>query len=147
MEKAKKIHRFAAYLVDYLIVNAALSIVGNVLGFTFAIVAGFSDMNEDLFVVSMVSLIFISMYVGIYFYYVYFPLKFGGQTLGKKILKLHIIREDGKELTAKTLILREMLGKSFLSSLLLGFPHLLIFGKKRQCMHDKMVKTIVVSEK
>jgi len=147
MEKAKKLHRFAANLIDYVLLNAVLTVAGNIFGFAFGLIAGLSGMGEDGFVLTLIPLIFIVMYVGIYFYYVYFPMKFGGQTLGKKALKLHIVREDGQELTTKTLVVREMIGKSFLTSILLGFPLLLIFGKKRQCMHDKMVKTIVVSEK
>lgn len=43
-----------------------------------------------------------------FFYYVFIPYKYHGQTLGKKFLKLKIVNEDYSELSKKTLILRQV---------------------------------------
>jgi len=74
-----------------------------------------------------------------------------GQTIGKKLVGIKVVRSDGS---------RASLGRIFwlrnfvngLPSLvpILGFvyvlvDHLFIFGDKRQCLHDKIADSIVVT--
>lgn len=68
-----------------------------------------------------------------------------GQTLGKKVMKIKVIREDGKKLDYKTAVIRYL--GYFLSSipLLLGFLWV-IWDEKKQAWHDKIAGTYVVKE-
>jgi uncharacterized RDD family membrane protein YckC len=74
-----------------------------------------------------------------------------GQTIGKKMVGIKVVRTDGT---------RASLGRIFwLRNVVNGIPqvipfvgyiymlvdHLFIFGDKRQCLHDKIADTIVVT--
>lgn len=74
-----------------------------------------------------------------------------GQTIAKKLLGIKVVRSDGS---------RASLGRIFwLRNVVNGIPqvipfigyvyvladHLFIFGDKRQCLHDKIADTIVVT--
>jgi uncharacterized RDD family membrane protein YckC len=74
-----------------------------------------------------------------------------GQTIGKKLVGIKVVRSDGS---------RASLGRIFwLRNFVNGLPslvpilggvyvlvdHLFIFGDKRQCVHDKIADTIVVT--
>lgn len=74
-----------------------------------------------------------------------------GQTIGKKLVGIKVVRSNGT---------RASLGRIFwLRNVVNGIPqvipfvgyvyvlvdHLLIFGDKRQCLHDKIADTIVVN--
>lgn len=78
--------------------------------------------------------------------YAYFLLKDGGQTLGKKIMKIKVIYTDSKdELNGKTIFIREVFGK-FVSGLVLGLGYLFVlFGK--EAWHDSFAKTKVIKVK
>ncbi|MEM8668569.1 MAG: RDD family protein [Planctomycetota bacterium] len=74
-----------------------------------------------------------------------------GQTPGKKLCKIRIVTADTKQLPgfAKGVALRSWLKNVLYSIPLLGFlialaDILMIFGEKRQCLHDMIAGTIVV---
>ncbi len=71
-----------------------------------------------------------------------------GYSIGKKVLGLKVIKEDGKyPIGLVDALIREVVGK-FISSLLLGLGYLLIgFDSRKQGLHDKIAKTYVVYEK
>lgn len=52
--------------------------------------------------------------IGIIYYIIIPNFIWKGQTLGKKICKIQVIKEDGSDVTLSTLILREMIGSTFL---------------------------------
>jgi uncharacterized RDD family membrane protein YckC len=66
-----------------------------------------------------------------------------GQTLGKKVMKIKVVREDGKPVDLTTSILRYI--GYFISAFVffLGFLWIL-FDSKKQGWHDKIAKTYVV---
>ena len=68
----------------------------------------------------------ISVLIGM-IWFVVIPLYYGGQTIGKKILKIKMISDKG-DLTANQLIIRTMIGNSFLFDLL-GVVEVLILPK------------------
>ncbi|MDD6712138.1 MAG: RDD family protein [Sharpea porci] len=47
-------------------------------------------------------------FIVIFFYYVFIPYKYNGQTLGKKLMKLKIVNEDYSALSKKTLVIRQV---------------------------------------
>lgn len=76
--------------------------------------------------------------------YVVVMIKQFGATLGKIIVGIKIISENGKELTWWKIILREVFGK-FVSSLLLFIGYLAVgLSAKKQGFHDLIARTLVV---
>lgn len=77
--------------------------------------------------------------------YVYFTMIPTGQTPGKKMMKIRVVRFDGRPLSLKTLLLRELLGK-MLSSLLLMIGYIMAFFDEKygRALHDRLAKTMVV---
>jgi len=77
-------------------------------------------------------------------YYVWMLGKYG-QTVGKMVMKIKVVKEDGSSLSYSDALIREI--ASYLSAvvLLLGFFWVL-WDAKKQSWHDKIAKTIVVKE-
>lgn len=69
-----------------------------------------------------------------------------GQSLGKRLMGLRVVRTDGQPPTYQTAILRHLVGYP-LSFLVLGLGWLWMFWDERQqCWHDKLAKTVVIRE-
>ncbi|MBE2319972.1 RDD family protein [Solirubrobacter sp. CPCC 204708] len=71
-----------------------------------------------------------------------------GQTLGKQLLNIRIVRETGEPMSAGTAILRETLIKGILMSIcviVLILDYLApLWDSRNQAWHDKIVNTLVV---
>jgi uncharacterized RDD family membrane protein YckC len=69
-----------------------------------------------------------------------------GQSIGKKMLGIKVIRSDGSPASLSRIFLLRNVVNAVLSVLpLYGLVDLLlIFGEKRQCVHDKIADTIVI---
>lgn len=73
-----------------------------------------------------------------------------GQTIGKRLLKIRIVRPDGRRATAaRVLGLRYGIGFVLGVIPLVGVLYaiadcLFIFGRRRRCLHDLIADTIVV---
>lgn len=66
-----------------------------------------------------------------------------GATIGKMILKLKIVKEDGSKINYSDALIREL--ASVLSFIVLWLGYLnVIWDKRKQGWHDKIAKTIVV---
>ncbi len=78
--------------------------------------------------------------------YAVFFLRRDGQTLGKKLMNLKVLNDDSSEdLSVKTILLREVLGK-FISSIVFLLGYLIVlFGK--DSFHDRIAKTRVIKLK
>lgn len=70
-----------------------------------------------------------------------------GQTPGKQVLGIRVVRTDAEALTASTALLRELVGRGllglvpFYSVLDVLFP---LADTRRQALHDKLASTFVV---
>jgi uncharacterized RDD family membrane protein YckC len=69
-----------------------------------------------------------------------------GQTMGKRLLEIRVVRSDGSQASLGRIfwlrnVVNGLLGIIPLYSLI---DHLLIFGQRRQCIHDLIADTIVV---
>lgn len=54
-------------------------------------------------------------------YYIYVPIRVNrGQTIGKKFMDIKVVNKDGSEVTFKTMLKRELLGKLILESCLIA---------------------------
>ncbi|MDK2847185.1 MAG: hypothetical protein PWP34_538 [Desulfuromonadales bacterium] len=67
-----------------------------------------------------------------------------GQTPGKMLLRLKVVRSDGTGMTYGRAALREILGK-FVSGITLGVGYLMVaFDDRKQGLHDKIADTCVI---
>ncbi|WP_426662953.1 RDD family protein [Rhodanobacter aciditrophus] len=73
-----------------------------------------------------------------------------GQTIGKRVLDMAVVRSDGSPITLLRYIFLRVVPVALLAAIpLVGrfvglIDPLLIFGKERRCLHDLIADTIVV---
>ena len=124
------------------------------------------DISKQTVIISIVSIV-ISL-----LYYVVYPCYNNGQTFGKKLMKIKLVKTNDKELSMNDLLIRSMINNSILvniitialvlflskdlflstSSLLSSIQYLVLiislimiaFTKNAQGLHDKIAKTEVV---
>ncbi|MDP2637905.1 MAG: RDD family protein [Candidatus Levybacteria bacterium] len=101
----------------------------------------------DIILIAIVSNIF--GLKGYYFYllqlvyFVFFWVKMDGQTLGKKVMKIRVVRQDKRKLDIQTGVIRYI--GYLISGIALGLGFFwVIWDKKKQGWHDKMAKTLVI---
>ena len=187
--------RFLAYLIDIILVGTIMGIISAIFTTKNATVLSnqFLELNEQVintkldfgiyysrvaditlsldrenFMINIINCVIIILY------FVVLPLYKNGQTLGKKIFKIKIIREDKEDLTANELIIRNIVVNGLLNTflafclvfLLSGFEYftitsilgfiqfvlvvvsacMIIFRKDKKGLHDIITKTKVVYE-
>jgi uncharacterized RDD family membrane protein YckC len=130
--------RVLAGLIDVLVIGAATGLV-----LAPALLLG---RDTDLIAVPVLLLVAAA----------YFPLtmRSAGQTWGKRVARIRVVRADGRPLDTGTVIVRDVVGKTGIFTVLaviaLFVPTLVnfawpLFDKRRQALHDKMAQTLVVS--
>ena len=187
--------RFLAYLIDIILVGTIIGIISAIFTTKNATVLSnqFLELNEQVintkldfgiyysrvaditlsldrenFMINIINCVIIILY------FVVLPLYKNGQTLGKKIFKIKIVREDKEDLTANELIIRNIVVNGLLNTflafclvfLLSGFEYftitsilgfiqfvlvvvsacMIIFRKDKKGLHDIITKTKVVYE-
>ena len=187
--------RFLAYLIDIILVGTIMGIISAIFTTKNATVLSnqFLELNEQVintkldfgiyysrvaditlsldrenFMINIINCVIIILY------FVVLPLYTNGQTLGKKIFKIKIVREDKEDLTANELIIRNIVVNGLLNTflafclvfLLSGFEYftitsilgfiqfvlvvvsacMIIFRKDKKGLHDIITKTKVVYE-
>ncbi len=187
--------RFLAYLIDIILVGTIMGIISAIFTTKNATVLSnqFLELNEQVintkldfgiyysrvaditlsldrenFMINIINCVIIILY------FVVLPLYKNGQTLGKKIFKIKIVREDQEDLTANELIIRNIVVNGLLNTflafclvfLLSGFEYftitsilgfiqfvlvvvsvcMIIFRKDKKGLHDIITKTKVVYE-
>ncbi len=99
-------------------------------------------------VLCCVLIVYVAVSIGItYAYYIYVPVKkLNGATLGKRAMRLKVVKEDDSQLTQVDMFLREFIGK-FVSAMVFWLGYIWIFIDERgQGWHDKIARTLVVVE-
>lgn len=138
--------RFVALLVDWLIIGLPLM----VLAFAVLIPVGVisAEAGED---VAPFLAIFSNLFVSLgaaaaYILYEGFMLASGGQTVGKKVMKIKVVTPDGNEMSKG-----QAWGRAISRQVLAIVPclglidNLVAFGQERTAIHDMMAKTRVVN--
>lgn len=193
-EKALFINRFVAFILDIMIVSMVASLVS----YPFVDVESLNKLNESSIQVmedyttgkidtkeyftesnslmyetsrqqGMVSLVTIFLSI---LYFVVFQIKNGGQTLGKKLLRIKVVSTDQGDLTMNQMIFRSLIINSILINMInfgvlifasknayfsivgtLSFIQFMIivisgfmvmFGERRQGIHDRVAHTEVI---
>lgn len=141
------LRRAIAFVVDVIIL--ILIFFGN---FMFMVTSLNLSAENPMNLVEMMMMVTLQLlYVMIYF--IYIPIKWPGQTVGKKLLKIKEVTQNGRELTLKQYFQRDFLLKFLLSSMTSGFAVLfnailltyqLIRKQELRALHDIIVKTKVV---
>lgn len=102
-----------------------------------AVTAAFNQFQSDTVVVNLV----VSA-----LYNVALMTALNGQTLGKLILRMRVVKQNGRRFGIIDALLRNVLGYTVSQIFLLGYLWA-IFDNDQQAWHDKMAATVVVDER
>jgi uncharacterized RDD family membrane protein YckC len=137
--------RFAANLVDHLFVVLVPVLGAGVFGIVGALLgARLEDRSGVLFVVMVLGT------MGLFFAACAVQLWLQvqrGQSLGKRLLSIRVLRSDGSPVELWRIILLRNVLTQILSQMcgVIGLVDaLMIFGQERRCLHDLLADTIVV---
>ena len=149
MKLARVRHRVMAALLDLVIVCSFLAIitVGKI-PFLVSMIYGGEHVVTTKFVVDTFRYgILYSFFLIVY--YIIIPLFFHGQTIGKKVFKLQVVREDNEKLDSKTLFYREGVGRILIVFASLGITSLvsvviMALREDKKGLSDILAKTKVI---
>ena len=132
--------RFLASFLDGIILMVVNLLIGVVTGLVLGLTG--VDSNSTVYIMVM-SVINILNYLVMFSYYVYF-IGSRGQTVGKMIMGIKVMKFDGSNPSYVSAFLREVVGK-LLSSIVLLLGYLwMLWDSKKQTWHDKIAGTVVV---
>lgn len=146
-ELAQPLQRLGATILDLVMIYGfALIVVPLIVIITQILIP-----NYEFGVFFLVALIYGSL-IFPFVINLYFLEKYG-QSIGKRILKLKIVHQEGASLSSDRLIfLRHIVPTIIFNVPVIGIffffmDSLLVFSSERQCIHDRLAKTIVVCTK
>lgn len=131
--------RAVATLVDAAIVFGLQMILGGLLALvgTVTVVGSDGGAGETAFIVHFFS------YLISFTYYIFFT-GYCGQTPGKMVLRIKVVRQDGSPIGYGRAAFREVPAK-FLSGIIFGIGYLMvIFDEQKRALHDRMSDTYVI---
>jgi uncharacterized RDD family membrane protein YckC len=141
--------RILAYLIDGCIM-VGIILVGVIIGSIFAVGGSATGSQGAASAGAGIGiLIYIVFYGGAFVFYLYNEIaicvKNNGQTIGKKMMKIRIVKEDGSPMSYGDAFLRNVVGY-WISSLVCGLGFIwALFDARKQAWHDKIFKTQVVA--
>ncbi|MBR1742151.1 MAG: RDD family protein [Lachnospiraceae bacterium] len=132
--------RLAAYLIDWIIVGAALLVIKIPVWISW-IMNGTGFLTQDfIFKYSIYDMV---IYVLKVLYFVLLTY-YSGATLGKKLMNLEVVSEEDRKPTLFEIAYRESVGK-FLSGLIMSVGYIIIgLDKRKRGLHDQLADTCVV---
>lgn len=131
--------RAAAFLLDQLLVGLALLVV-KIPAWLVRLYAG-QPVGNVLFSFTLLDVL---CYLLLSAYFVLLTYV-GGSTLGKKVMGLRVVREDGADLRFVDVLYRETVGRYLSGVLCLGYLMALVDRRKRG-FHDYLCETCVVCD-
>ena len=151
MKLAKVRHRFLATIIDTTIVFfvALLLLVGTWSTFLYALIKGMPITISMIVQLLRSGLIYTLFLLS---YYMVVPMFIKGQTIGKWILKIKIVNEDGKDVGYKDLFFREAICRILLRTLSWGVSSVVSFmimlvREDKKTIADVFAKTKVIDIK
>ena len=131
---------FAAYIIDCILVGLALLVIKIPYFFI-------SIINPDIFIGKPILFKFSAVDIILYLLsLVYFVLMtyFCGATLGKKALKIKVIKQNREKLSLVDVVYRESIGR-YLSGLIIFIGYIMIaVDSKKRGLHDILCDTFVI---
>ncbi len=143
---ADRIVRFAAYILDGVILGAIIYIPLLIGGGAGLITAAITGREPHLGAAFAIWVLIMLLGCVAWVWVTIVLVARNGQTIAKKLLDIKVVRSDG----SKASLGRIFWLRNFVNALLAIIPFyglidaLLIFGDQRQCIHDKIADTIVV---
>jgi uncharacterized RDD family membrane protein YckC/type II secretory pathway pseudopilin PulG len=129
--------RFLAFSLDNVVVSV-------IIGIPIAIITNLFAGQRDTYF--WAGVLFLFQIVLTYTYFIFLTNK-DQATIGKRLLGLRVVSEDGSPLSLGKIIIRETAGK-FISILILFIGFLMVaFTSKKQGLHDKMIGGVVLSNR
>lgn len=141
-ELATRSSRFFAAIVDVIVAGILLWVVSRLTPWNPFAPTGASPWTPNFVGATVGFALFIAAHA--------YMLVRHGQTLGKALLKIRIVRGDGSRASAARLIglrygVMSVANVLPVVAMVFGLPDLLlIFGKSRRCLHDVIADTLVV---
>lgn len=140
--------RFVAYVID----DIALGLIYSLVMIIILECYGDSVATTPQWILILVQYIPLFLLIGAWNFFL-FPVVWltNGYTLGKKLMKIRVVRSDGKKLTFWNALLRDGLMKGILSLVTSGLLNLVSFiwmsgHTARKSVADTVAKTYVVEE-
>ena len=132
--------RFAAYLVDSLIVGAGLLLFRIPIGISSLMSPGNLLVMDVIFQYSIADILLYLLKVSYFILLTYFT----GATLGKRLFQIRVYSEEDRKLTLFEVVFRETVGR-FLSALFLQVGYLMVgIQKEKRGLHDLLSDTEVL---
>jgi len=153
-EFASFAERFAARVIDTIIVLAIMALTIIPINILLIIVLFLESPGKTTGEIDTLASI-LSLVAGISFFVLAILISFGyfivlhkrtGQTIGKKIIGIKVVKTGGQPLTWNTSVLREIGEIICQIALCIGYLFI-IFDSKKQGWHDKIAKTFVIKLK
>lgn len=132
--------RLAAFLLDSVLVTAALSIFKFIVWIIKLAVGDAIIFKPILFSYNVFDILFYLLTVGYFVLMTYFC----GATVGKALMKLKVVDTEGQKLTFISVLIRETVGR-YLSALIMYVGYIIAgFDSRKQGLHDKIADTFVI---
>ena len=154
MKLAKTKHRFAAYVVDFVLTGIITMIVCLLCSFdVYKVFVDSVILNKDtLLSISDMFAFYRSIFIStllICAYFTLLPFLLDGQTIGKKIFRIKVVNERGEKASLKRLFIREIFGKYLLNFVSFFFGHLISLvllenRKDKKSIADILAATVVI---
>ena len=151
MVKAPLLRRLLAWLVDAIIIGVVIVVILLCTSLTaiFNLIKEGTSFNLTLF--ALIELIQVGLVIEILFilYYISIPVRNHGQTIGKKMLKIRVVKDDGKDADFSTLFMRQAIAEQLLGALTFGATYIVnalvaLFRKDKKSLSDVFASTKVV---
>jgi uncharacterized RDD family membrane protein YckC len=134
--------RLIAWITDQIIIGATVGIIIAGISFFFQSLPKFVWLGSDEAVLSIGVVVGVAIAITVPPVYFIGSWMLAGQTVGKWVMGVRIIRTDGERLRFSNCVLR-LIGYVVSAILLLGFLWILV-DNRRQGFHDKIARTFVV---
>ncbi|MDF5709934.1 MAG: RDD family protein [Nostoc sp. S4] len=138
-------NRALALLIDYIVLGVTLSVFFLTWAFFSTQLSNFlkglitNTQNIGLWLLAIVFFIAFAIYIG---YFVFFETLWFGQTPGKRIAKIRVVRDDGRLIGLQQATLRALL-RPFDETLFIG-AFLIMLGSQEKRLGDLAAGTIVI---
>ena len=151
MVKAPLLRRLLAWLVDAIIIGVVIVVVLLCTSLTaiFNLIKEGTSLTLTLY--SLIELVQVGLVIEILFilYYISIPVRNHGQTIGKKMLKIRVVKDDGKDADFSTLFMRQAIAEQLLGALTFGATYIVnalvaLFRKDKKSISDVFANTKVV---
>lgn len=142
--------RFVAYSLDFLLQTGVAFLIFLIFGVTAAILEYMSGTGwlQDALNNSMLAVVILALFLIYWGYFIYFESLWNGQTPGKRVVGIRVIREGGYPVTLVSILLRNLLRVVDWLPLLYGIGIIGVFvSSQHKRIGDLAAGTVVVRER